>query len=197
MSDNPEEAFRLYAISCAMGHMPATFKLAECYLAGIGTKKNRHGAFFWYKKALEMGEDKALIPLALCYVNGVGVNRNYVAARELFVRADRLGDRRANRYLVDMMSKKAKKLADGFYSAAMRLIYSGKINLAVKRLEVAAELRHPKAIYTLGCMYEFGMGVECDKEAAYALYEKSFNLLFRDPRAKYKLKVLKMLKGSW
>ncbi|MBO7303600.1 MAG: SEL1-like repeat protein [Clostridia bacterium] len=195
--DEPEEAFRLYAISCAMGHSGATLKLADCYAKGVGTKINRHGAFIWYKKAMEAGEEKAVFPLAVCYAGGIGINRDFKKARELLIRADRLGERRAERLLVDMLKRKAGKLSGGFYSAAMRLIYAGKIRAAVSNLEIAAELGHAKSIYTLGCMYEFGMGVECNKEEAYALYEKSFALLFRDPRARYKLKVLKMLKGSF
>ena len=74
-------------------------------------------------------------------------------------------------------------------------MYSGKYSLSVKMLEVSAELKHAKAIYTLGCLYEFGFGVPADKERAYAMYDSAYSLRFRDPRSKYKQKILKMAKN--
>jgi TPR repeat protein len=55
-------------------------------------------------------------------------------------------------------------------------------------------LGNPKAIYTLGCLYEFGLGLEVNKDYAYALYEDAYRMKFRDPRAQYKLRVLKMVR---
>ena len=53
-----------------------------------------------------------------------------------------------------------------------------------------------RATYTLGCFYEFGLGVTCDKDMAYELYEEAFRNKFRDPRASYKLIVLKLIKNT-
>jgi TPR repeat protein len=63
-------------------------------------------------------------------------------------------------------------------------------------LSLAVELEYPKAIYSLGCLYEFGMGVPTDKERAYAMYERAYSLLFRDPRSKFKLSILKRAKAK-
>jgi TPR repeat protein len=45
-------------------------------------------------------------------------------------------------------------------------------------------------------MYEFGIGAACDKEKAFEIYEEAYALKFRDPRALYKLAVLKMLRSK-
>ena len=47
-------------------------------------------------------------------------------------------------------------------------------------------------IYTLGCLNEFGLGIPTNREVAFRLYETSFDLKFRDPRAVYKLRILRM-----
>lgn len=194
-SKNSEETFRLYAISCAMGHPEAAFKLACCFEKGIGTKKNRHGAFAWYKKSAELGNNEALFPLGICYAKGFGTKLDFIKAKQTLILAERCGDERAHSAIIDLMERKMTKIAKQLYSSAMRLIYQKKFEIAKIHLEISADLMYPKAIYTLGCLYEFGIVVKCDKEKGYALYEKSYSLFFRDPRAKYKLKVLKMLKS--
>jgi TPR repeat protein len=60
----------------------------------------------------------------------------------------------------------------------------------------ADKLGHACATYTIGCFYEFGLGVECNKDRAYELYEEAFKNKFRDPRASYKLTVLKLIKNT-
>ena len=76
----------------------------------------------------------------------------------------------------------------------MRLLYKRKFDAAKEHLDFCHSIGNPKAIYTLGCLYEFGMGVPVNKDYAYALYEDAYKLKFRDPRAVYKLRVLKMIR---
>lgn len=192
---NPEEAFRLYSMSSAMGHPKAAFKTAYCFECGNGTKKNRHGAYTFYKKAVGFGYEPAYFNLAMCYAKGYGTKLDYDMARQMLIKAERLGDERAQKAIASLMEKKMKKISKQLYSSAMRLIYQRKFTPAKTHLEIAADLLYPKAIYTLGCLYEFGIVVTCDKEKGFALYEKAYSLFFRDPRARYKLKVLKMLKS--
>lgn len=194
-TSNRAEAFRLYSISCAMGHPDATFKLAYCFENGIGTKKNRHGAYSFYKKSAELGNDKAYFPLGMCYAKGFGTKLDFEKAKQTLIKAERCGDERAQKAIIALMERKMKKISKQLYSSAMRLIYQRKFMSAKTHLEIAADLLYPKAIYTLGCLYEFGIVVGCDKEKGFALYEKAYSLFFRDPRARYKLKVLKMLKS--
>ena len=54
---------------------------------------------------------------------------------------------------------------------------------------------HGKGIYTLGCLNEFGLGIPTNRERAFKLYECAFDLGFRDPRAVYKLVILRMARS--
>ena len=193
---DPEDAFRCYSLSASMGHQKAQFSLARCYEEGIGTRKNRHGAFVLYKKAAELGERESLLKLGICYAHGFGTRLDYKKATEYLQKAERCGVKEARDATIAIMERKLSKLASRTYSKAMRLVYQKKFKTAKRILEVSAELMYPKAIYTLGCLYEFGIGAELDKNKAYDLYEKAYSLFFRDPRAKYKLSVLRLLKKS-
>ena len=192
--NSQKEAFRLFAISCSMGHTEATYRVADCFYRGLGTEKNRKQAFLWYKEAATLGSLDAIFSLGLCYEHGIGTRLDFERAKDTFLKAEMLGDGRAHDEIINMMERKLAKFSRSIYSAAMRLMHQKKFKLAKSYLDIAAELSYPKAIYTVGCLYEFGIGVECDKDKAYELYETAYSLRFRDPRAKYKLIVLKMLK---
>ena len=191
---DPERAFRGYAISAMMGCIPAMLKLAECYALGIGTRKDRPLAFDYYQKSANAGLEEAYFPLGICYSRGVGVAFNFDMAVKNLTRAYKNGDERAKRELVRLYENKKRHLADKLYSQAMRLIYQKKFSEAVKVLTVAIEFKHPKAVYTLGCLYEFGRGVECDKRYAYDLYTAAEKMSFKDTRSKYKSNILRMIK---
>jgi TPR repeat protein len=188
-------AYRLFAISAAMGHPTAMLKLAECYENGRGTKRDGRSAYNFYLEAAEKGENAALVPLGICYLDGFGVNRDFSLALKIFTRAERLGDRRAGGYITRIYEQKKSKIAKRVYSQAMRLVHLGKFNKAVELLSLAETLEYPKAIYSLGCLYEFGMGVPTDKDRAYAMYERAYKLMFRDPRARFKLSILRKAKA--
>ena len=194
-NSTPSEAVKLYLLSSNMDYTPAMLKLAECMRCAIGMKADRKGAFNWYKRAAELGEERAYYPLGKCYAHGVGTPCNFRLAKEWFIRAQRCSDPRAHAAILRLLEGRVKKTAQSLYSKAIRLMYSGKYSLSVKMLEVSAELKHAKAIYTLGCLYEFGFGVPADKERAYAMYDSAYSLRFRDPRSKYKQKILKMAKN--
>ena len=192
----PEKAFSLYTISSDMGHAEATYRLAVLCEFGIGTKKDRKKAFSLYNKAVKLGYYDALLSLGVCYAKGIGTKLDYRQAKDALTKAERLGIIGTNEAIKAIMEQKKKKIGRKYYSVAMRLIHMKKFDSAKTYLDAAAELSYPRAIYTLGCLYEFGMGAPCDKDKAFALYEKAYSLFFRDPRAKYKLSVLRMLKAK-
>ena len=194
-SESETDAFREYAISASMGHPRAMIALAHMLTGGRGGIKNRSGAFLLYKRAAELGEDEALLHLGRCYAEGIGVRRDFRLARETLTRAERRGVEGAHELINAVMTRKMKKLSRKLYSTAMRLVYKKDFDEARRLLEIACDLCEPGAIYTLGCIYEFGMGVKCDKNRAYEYYERAFSMKFRDPRSKYKLAVLRLLKS--
>lgn len=190
----PEKAFRSFAIAAAMGHGAAPLKLADCYLKGTGTEPNRQAAFFWYKTAAEGGDDGALYPLGLCYYNGVGVARNTRLARETLTKAARLGSEGARKALRQLNEARLGALAASLYSRGMRLMFQKKFAAAKRTLELAAELAHGKACYTVGCIHEFGIGTGSDRAKAAAFYDESFRRGFRDEGSRYKKIILKMIR---
>ena len=192
--NNPQKAFRAFAIAAAMGHKSAPLKLADAYLKGDGVKQDRGSAYFWYREAVNIGDDKAIYPLGLCYASGVGVALDFKLARETLMRAARLGSEGAKRALTALYEGKKKKLARKLYSKAMRLIYQKKFKDARLAFECAMELDSLEACYILGCFYEFGVGVATDREAAGRYYRRAYEGGFLDQNSKYKKLVLKLIR---
>lgn len=191
---DPAQCFRNCAISTAMGYAPATRMLARLYEIGRGTEKDRQRAFLWYKTAVESGDKHANYDLGRCYAYGIGTAFDYDAALECLRIAEESGYSTARREIERLEANRKKRVAEKHFSTAMRLLYKRKFKAAKCYLDLCRKLENPRAIYTLGCLYEFGIGIEVNKDFAYALYEDAYRLKFRDPRAKYKLRVLKMVR---
>lgn len=191
-----EAAFRLYAVVVAMGYVPAMRELAICYRDGVGTEVDRRRAFTYFDKAVRSGDRSAIYDLGLCYENGIGTERNGNAAEKLFAIAARMGTPGAEEELDALRERREKKLSQSYYSAGMALLWQKKNEISAKYLALATRGGHAKAIYTLGCYFEFGIGLPTDRTKAFALYEQAFSLGFRDPRAEYKLKVLRIMRSK-
>ena len=191
----PEEAFKLYAISTGMGYLPAYSNLARCFEHGIGTKKDRPRAFYWYETAAKEGDTASLYSLGLCYSRGIGVAFNFKKAIEILKKASAAGTAEANDEIKRLYENKKAHMTRAMYALGVELIYMGKFEDAQKALMLCMKAKHGKAIYTLGCLNEFGLGIPTNREIAFKLYEIAFDLKFRDPRAVYKLKILKMARN--
>ncbi len=191
---DPAQCFRNCAISTAMGYTPAARMLAHLYEVGRGTEKDRGRAFLWYKTAAEAGDKYAYYDIGRCYAYGIGTAFDYNLALKSFRAAEAAGYTTAKREIERLESNRKKSVAKKHFSTAMRLLYKKKFKAAKCYLDLCMLLENPKAIYTLGCLYEFGLGVEVNKDYAYGLYEEAYKLKFRDPRAKYKLRVLKLVR---
>lgn len=190
----PERAFRAYAIAAAMGHKGAPIKLADCYLKGVGTKSDRHSAFYWYKTASELGDKAALYPLGLCYAMGIGTKLNFKLAKSTLAEAHKCGSEGGAIALKKLYESKRRKLTKSVYSRGMRLLYQKKFEPARKSLELAAELNLGAACYALGCMYEFGLSVNTDRLKASICYNEAYKLGFSDTGSCFKRRILKMIK---
>ena len=190
----PEKAFKAYAIAAAMGHKGAPLKLADAYLRGEGVKRDGRSAYFWYSEAVRLGDDVALYPLGLCYASGTGVNRDFALAKSTLMKAARLGSEGAKRAVTALYEGKKKKLERRFYSRGMRQLFSKKIEAASLSFECAGELGSLEAYYILACLYEFGVGIEGDREKAREYYKIAYDGGFADKDSKYKKLVLKFIR---
>lgn len=192
---SPEQSFRAFAISASMGYVPAYKEMARAFLSGCGIKKNRHQAYLWFEKAVENKDTEALTELGLCYSRGIGTAFDFDNATRTLSVAARLGSAEAKSELERIMGNKRRNMINKVYSDAMSMIYQKKTSEAARLLGMLVRYEHAKAIYTLGCLNEFGLGIPTDRALASRLYEKAFELKFRDPRAVYKLRVLKMTRA--
>ena len=195
LQSNPNEAFRLFAVSTGMGYIPAHIRLGACYEKGIGIKKDRQRAFLWYNKAKEAGSKEALLPLGICYARGIGTAFDFNLAIKTLTLAKRYGYNDAGKEIVKLYENKKKHMARAAYAKGMELIHQKKFKEAEKTLLICLRTGDGKGIYTLGCLNEFGLGIPTNRERAFALYEAAFDLRFRDPRAVYKLRILKMARN--
>ena len=191
-SSNPEQSFRAFAISSSMGYLPSYKEMARAFRDGQGIKKNRQQAFLWFEKAVESGDDDALYEYGLCFSHGIGTAFDFGRAIEILSKSARLGNENAKSEIERLMSNKKKKMLAKVYSNAMTLIHKKQFAEAEKLLKICLRLGHGKGIYTLGCLNEFGLGIPTNREIAFRLYETAFDLRFRDPRAVYKLRILRM-----
>lgn len=198
--DEAFEAFRSLAIATAMGEMLAPKLLAMCYARGFGTEKSRSTAFFWFERAVEAGDTGAYLPLGMCYSRGFGVNFSYKMAVKYLKSALVYGNPEAEKELKTLYKRRMNKMVRSLYSTAMRLIFMKKFEKAAKLLSSFESLSYPKALYTLGCLYEFGKGVPTsDKVRAAEYYERAFrgNATFgnfEDVNSVYKLIILKLIR---
>ncbi len=188
---DPDEALKSFAISSNMGYIKAYKEMARCFLRGTGIKPSRQQAYLWYQKAVNAGDEDALFEFGLCHSRGVGTAFDFDRAVELLSKSARLGNPKAKDELSRLMGNKKRHLVRAVYSRAMRLIYQRKFSEAEKLLRLCLKFNHAKGIYTLGCLNEFGLGIETNRELAFRLYETAFDLKFRDPRSEYKLRILK------
>lgn len=189
-----KELYKNYGVSAIMGYPLGALKLAECYALGRGAKKNRREAFRWYNIALERGVKEALLPIGVCYSRGLGINFDYNQAVHFLSLAAGEGDARAERELSRLLARRDRGVSNKIYSRAARLLYLKKYTLAKSVLDVAYTLRHPRATYLLGTLYEFGKGTATNKTRAYELYREATTLGFTDERAKYKSVILRLVK---
>ena len=194
-TSSPEKSFRAFVISAGMGYVPAYKEMARAFLNGRGIKKNRHQAYLWFERAVESKDSSALTELGMCYSRGIGTAFDFKNATRTLSLAARLGSAEAKAELERIMDNKLRHMMKQVYSSAMSLIYQKKTGEAARLLAMLVRYGHAKAIYTLGCLNEFGLGIPTDRALASKLYEKAFELKFRDPRAVYKLRVLKMTRA--
>ena len=198
--DEAFSAFKASAIATAMGDVRSMTLLAKCYFYGFGTEKDRSMGFYWFREAVSAGDREANIHLALCYSRGLGVAFSFREAVKYLKIAKSLGLNGAAAELELLYKRKMKKTVRALYAQAMELLYMKKPIDAARLLSSFESLGYPKALYTLGCLYEFGTGVaKPDPKRAHSYYEKAYigNSTFGnfgDPDSDYKFKIMKLIR---
>lgn len=190
-----EEAFALFYKSVRAGYLPAHVKIAPYYENGIGTKLNRREAFKHYKTAVEVGDKRALYDLGRCYAHGIGIRFNFKAASKYLALAKELGQANADAELRRIYENKKRHMVRSLYSTSMSMLYKKNFAESKRLLEICAGLGSTEATYSLGCLYEFGVGVPADRRTALNYYKVAYAGGYSDYDQSQKQKILKVTKN--
>ena len=180
-------AFTDFSRSANMGHAAACFCLGVMYAEGVGCKKNAHSAVYYYRLAAEQGNIDAIYRLGAAYADGFGVRRDFKAAESFFGIAAKQSYKDAAARVETIKRIRHKKKAQKVYSISSVLYRKGDVAEAIHFRSVAAKLGNARAMYALGCHYEFGDGVPMDRERAAGWFTYAKNAGFRvTARSDYK-----------
>ena len=191
---DPEGAFALFLKSVKAGYLPAHAKIAPYYEKGIGTKADRRAAFNHYKTAVEVGDKRALYDLGRCYAHGIGTRFNFKAASEALSMARELGQGDADAELRRIYENKKKHMLRSLYATSMSMLYQKNFAEAKRLLEICVSLGSTEATYSLGCLYEFGVGTPADRRTALNYYKAAYAAGYSDYDQSQKQKILKVTK---
>ncbi len=191
-----EDAVKFYSIAAEFGHRGAQCNLGYLYQNGLGCEKNDRYAVHYYRRAAEAESGMAELNLALCYLRGEGgLPYDYRAANELLLRAEAHGATGARDTYDRNMSQKKKKLAQRIFAiSCIALRRGGQEELAdvIRFRQIAAAMGNGRAMFALGCHYEFGFGVPANEKTASAWYTRAYAAGYRQG-AQLKSAILKSI----
>ena len=176
-------AVKFYTLAAEFGHRGAQCNLGYCYQHGHGCEKNDRYAVYYYSKAAAQESGTAEMNLALCYLRGEGsLCYRYRVANELLRRAVAHGVPQAEEIYQKNMTLKKKKMARRVWSMSATVMARGMDELqnALQLRRIAAEMGNGRAMFALGCHYEFGFGVQMDDKVAQAWYERARQAGYRN-----------------
>lgn len=188
-------AIRLIEKGAGLGDPSSSILLGDCYLNGLGVKKDPVRAFDIYRTVASSGDPVGLYTLGCCHVNGIGTKTNYIEAAKVFQKASEflfppalyeLGGCYSEGLGVESNEVKAvelyQKAADRDFAPAQGELgwcYAhgfGVLSNATKAVEWyrrAADRGFPPAQYELGRCYAEGIGVETNVQKAVEYYQKA------------------------
>lgn len=166
-------ALELYTAAAGMGHHAASYLLGLLYETGKTGKIERQSAFRAYTAAAAGGNVGAICRLGLCYSRGFGVNRDFAAAARLLSIAAKQNVEEAKTELERIKTRKYLKTARRFYAASTVMYRRGDVLEAIKFRNIAAKLGNARAMYMLGCHFDFGDGLPMDKSKAGAWFARA------------------------
>lgn len=168
-----EAAYEFYSAAAEMGHTAAAYLLGVlCESGKLGCVKRKE-AFLAYRTASASGNALSLYRLGLCYSHGFGVNRDFTAAARLFAVAAKQGVSEAKIEAERIKARKYAKIGRRFYAISSVMYRKGDVLEAIKFRNIAAKLGNARAMYLLGCHFDFGDGLPMDKSKAHAWYDRA------------------------
>lgn len=170
---DPDGARDAYRAAALMGHAGAAYASGLMLEHSAKNAEERKEVFAFYRTAAEGGHIGGVYHLALCYRNGYGTARDFAVATELLTVAAKQKHTEAEEELNAMKLAKYRRVARRFYSISSVLYRKGDLVEAIKFRNIAAKLGSARAMYMLGCHFEFGDGLPADRVKASAWYTRA------------------------
>ena len=167
------KSLHFFTLAAGMGHAGACCLLGEMYEEGRGCKKDMKTAVSYYRTAAEQGNLGGVYRLGVCYCEGRGVPCDYALANRLLGIAAKQNYADAKELVEKMRRAKHAKAAQKIYSISSILYRRGDVAEAIRFRTIAAKLGSARAMYLLGCHFEFGDGLPIDREKASAWYTRA------------------------
>lgn len=152
------QALQYLTQAAKQGHLSAMVHLAEAYQDGRYGINDDAQALTLLNTAAEQGSVRAMTDLGITFFKGLGVSKDLVKAQDWFQRATTLGDMKAPRYLGQIYQQEGK-----LQNTAKAFQYN---QLAANRGDITGA-------YQLATLYEQGIGVKQDYQAALQWYAVS------------------------
>ena len=159
MPINYEEAVKWFKKAAEAGDSAGMWRLANCFMTGLGVEKNYEEAFKWFEKSANKDNSNGQYGLGLCYYMGNGVVQNYKRAVELFKNAAAKGQIGSLWRLGDCYG-----LGRGVEKDFAK---------AYEWYKKSAEKGTAEGQWRLGYCYEKGLGTSVDISLAVFWYEKA------------------------
>ena len=156
---NRSEGAKWYAKAAECGDSRGMWRLANCFMKGIGIEKDIGKAFLWFEKSASKDDPNGQFGLGLCYYMGIGVSQNFKEAVELFKKAaakEQIGSLWRLGHCYEYGQGVAKDLA-----------------LAFKWYKKSADKGIAEGQWRLGRFYEHGLGTQMNLSLAKSFYEQA------------------------
>ena len=144
-----------YAKAANQGLSEAEYDMGVMLSKGEGIQKDLKKALKWYKKSAAKNNKNAMYNLAVSYQRGYGCDIDIEKSKEWYKKASAIGS-----------AKSAFNLASYYYkhkNYQLSYIYYKK----------AAKYGHPNAMFTLGYLYQYGLGTDINKMLAIKWYTEA------------------------
>ena len=170
---DPDGARDAYRAAALMGHAESAYAIGLILEQSAKKPEERKEVFTFYRTAAEGGHVGGVYHLALCYSRGYGTARDFDLATQLLTVAAKQKHTEAEQELNALKLAKYRRVARRFYSISSVLYRKGELAEAIKFRNIAAKLGSARAMYVLGCHFEFGDGLPADRAKAGAWYTRA------------------------
>ena len=176
---NFQQAYKWYLKSAQKGNTVSMMNLGDMYRRGNGVIKDINTSIKWYKKVAETGENITCLDLTEIYLKGEdGIDRDLVEAEKWYNRFCNSSNADA---AIEIHNEILNEFAECYYEGKGTSVDYAKAFDYYKR---AALNDNGYAQYSIGWMYEHGLGVTNNTNTALSWYRKAVRSGNKDARTR-------------